>query len=45
MNCKGGFEEGRFWVRSVLEKGERGRADREVDMPVCVGCEERRLKM
>lgn len=45
VDCKGGFEEGRFWVRSVMEKGEWGRMGREVDMPVCGGCEERRLKM
>jgi len=45
VDCKGGFEQGRFWIRSVMEKGEWGRLDREVDMPVCGGCEERRLKM
>lgn len=46
VECAGGFEDGRFYVRRVRQEGASGRSggSKEVDMPVCGGCEERRLK-
>lgn len=43
VECKGGFAEGRFWVRRVVERV--GGREREVEMPVCGRCEEMRLKL
>ena len=43
VECGGSFEDGRFYVRRRTEEGKNGRT-KEVEMPACGGCEERRLK-
>lgn len=43
--CGGGFgEEGRFYVREVERDGGRRRGMVKEEVPVCRGCEERRVK-